>query len=213
MPVSSRDVRNVKHEIYRYKKKAEIMSVVSQHHAMYYKKINNFFTALLIVMAAFVSILNSVQESAKINEQYMKFIMISMSAIITVLISFQRVFKWESKMNEYSKSAVSFNKLGHSINQKVISQDFDMNYLDSLIIVYDNSVEQISDGLKEHIIQKLKEQYKNISPQYLPLCFGVLDIRNPSMSDTEGGSSPTGDRRMGPLVQNNSFRNDMGSPS
>lgn len=202
MPTS---IRDVKKEIYRYKKKSEIMSVISSRHTTYYKKINNFFTALLIVMASFVSILNSVQESAGFNEQYMKFITIGINAIITILISFQRVFKWESKMNEYSKSAVSFNKLGHSINQKIISQDFDMNYLDSLIIVYDNNVEQISEGLKDHIIQQLKEQYKNINAEYLPLCFGILNINNPSISETDGSFSPTGNLR-GQFVPNDSFK-------
>jgi translation elongation factor EF-1beta len=204
-------LRNVKAEIYRYKKKCEIMSVVSSHHAAYYKKINNFITGLLILLSSFVSIINSIQEAAKLNETYMKFITISLTALVTILISFHRTFKFEAKMNDYAKSSINFNKLNHSINQKVLSQDYDMSYLESLIIVYDNSVENISDGMKEHILNKLKIKYKNISSEFLPMCFGVIDSKNPSMTDTEGNSSPN-ERRKGPIVpQLNSFRNQTES--
>jgi amino acid transporter len=197
--------RNVKSEIYRYKKRAEIMGVICHRHLQYYKKINNFFTSVLIFVSTFVSVFNSIQETVKLDAVVVKLITICLSSIITIIVSFSRVFKWEAKTNEFSKGLSSFNKMGHTINQKIISQDYDMNFLESLIVVYENTVEGVSESFKGHIIKDIKQAYTNIAAEYTPSCLGIVNTSLPSMTDIGEGNSSPNERRNGPLVPRNSF--------
>jgi hypothetical protein len=167
-------LRHIKIELKKIKKKCEIMNVVCSKHAGYYKKLNNMATSILIVLSSFTTIINSIWESVNIQSKSIQLITIILNAFITVIITFQRVFKYESKANNYAKCAIVFHKMGHTVNQKLISGEYDINYLESQIVIYDNAVENISDGFKDFIISYLKKEFDDIDSEYLPAVFGKI---------------------------------------
>jgi hypothetical protein len=180
---------DIKIELKKIKKKCEIMHVVCSKHCGYYKKLNNFTTSILIIMSSFATILNSIWETAGIGGNELQLITILLNAAITIIISFQRVFRYEAKANNYSKSAVGFNKMSHTINQKIISQQYDISYLESCIIVYDNAVENITDGFKEFIIHMMKKEYDDIDADFLPGIFGKVKHKL-SVAESDSSAPP-----------------------
>jgi hypothetical protein len=197
--------RDIKSELKRYKKRSQILSIVCNKHSGYYKRLNNSFTVVLIFFSGFVSIINSLEQTLNINTQVVKLFNICLNAIITVLVTLQRVFKYEAKSNDFNKASGMFAKMSHSIEQKLLTEEYDINFVESTITIYDTTLEHL-DGFKDVIIKKLKKEFSDVDADYLPLCFETISLEGASSdSPVRGIGRQLSDRReRGPILTNSS---------
>ena len=71
-------------------------------------------------------------------------------------------FKFVEKTNNFKSVAIKFNKLIHSIENRLTNDlvNISVNDINNIIAEYDNINEQIDDPYPHHVRTKIKKRYK-----------------------------------------------------
>ena len=161
--ISFEEQQDIRRKLNLYNSKINLMSILCDKASVYNVKIKNIITILLILMSCSSAIIMGIVND---NEKIIKIPIIILNSVTTLLLAFERTYKFGEKASNFQKYSQSYSKLSHKIDQnKVINLDF----LALIISMYDNITDGINEPFPTNIINSMKNEYKDIDNHHKPL--------------------------------------------
>lgn len=159
--ISFEEQQDIRRKLNMYNSKINLMSILCDKSSVYNNKIKNVFTVILILMSCSSAIITGIFDDASIRIP-----VIILNSVTTLLIAFERSFKFGEKASNFQKYSQSYSKLSNKIDQnKVINLDF----LSLIISMYDNITDGINESYTSNIINSMKNEYKDVDNHHKPL--------------------------------------------
>ena len=154
--------RDIKHKLNIYNSKINVMSILCSKSANYNSKFKNIITICLIVFSFSSALLSGLFP----DDNNIRIPIIVLNSLSAFFIGVDRSYRFSEKMSNFLKYSQNYNKLSHDLDKaKTINSD----YLNSIITLYDNITDSISDEFPSCIIEKMKKEYKDLELLHLPL--------------------------------------------
>ena len=143
-----------------YRDKCYVSNILCQLTSEYYGRFKNIFSIPLLLSSSVMTILNS----SDIQASDMKIANIVLNGCTVLLISLMNNFKFVEKQNNFRSVGIKFNKLTHSIEDKLTYdiKDVSSEVINSFIKEYDTLNEILEYPFPENIKNKVKEEYKDV---------------------------------------------------
>ena len=166
--------------IQNYRDQSFISNILCEKSSHYYLYLKNIISFPLIVSSSVMTVLNS----SSFSSEDMKIPNIIINAGTTLLLSLMNNFKFVEKTNNFKSVAIKFNKLTHSIENRLRNDliNISVNDINNIIAEYDNLNEQID--YPYHIRKKIKKRYKR--SKNLPAIFNCEEdfTNNPTLESS-----------------------------
>lgn len=156
----------------QYLDRSFVYSVLCQKSASYYNKWKYALQLPLILTSTILTYINSNNDENMMEAMRVVNPVFNLSTAI--LLAMNNMLKFESKSNEFKNNAIKFQKLSHLIEQKMIENNINQDFINSIITQYDNISENCHD-VPGHICKVVHDTYK--TAKHLPtICNGVKKI-------------------------------------
>ena len=143
-----------------YRDKCYVSNILCQLSSEHYGRFKNIFSIPLLLSSSVMTILNS----SDIQASDMKIANIILNGSTFLLIGLMNNFKFVEKQNSFRSVGMKFNKLCHSIEDKLTYNinDVSSEVINNFIKEYDTLNEMLEYPFPERIKNKVKDQYKDL---------------------------------------------------
>ena len=140
-----------------YSQKIIVFSVICSKTSVYYTYYKNILMFSNICIGSLLTILNSLFT----DTNKLKLANISLNAILTVCIAFDKSFQFSEKADFFHKISTSFTTLSHSIDKYNINpNNVDIKiFMNNIIQEYDNLIESINYNIPSYIVKQIITQF------------------------------------------------------
>lgn len=174
---------SLKRRISQYHTRIKIMSLLCRKSSLYCTKIKNIIVILIILLSGLTTVITRIYEDI----EKIKLPIILSNVLISLLVGFESSFKISERSANFAKHSQSYNKLSHDIDKELNkwqnknidnSNEKLVDFLNSIITLYDNVTDSITDEFPYNIIKDVTKLYEDLEESYLPL---ILEKKyNPS---------------------------------
>ena len=143
-----------------YRDKCYVSNILCQLSSEHYGRFKNIFSIPLLLSSSVMTILNS----SDIQASDMKIANIILNGSTFLLIGLMNNFKFVEKQNSFRSVGMKFNKLCHSIEDKLTYNitDVSSEVINNFIREYDSLNEILEYSFPERIKNKVKCEYKDL---------------------------------------------------
>jgi len=139
-----------------YRDRCYINSILCEASHTFYNTVNNIIIFPTILGSSILTCLNS----SNIDSEKIKYINISINAIITVILAITNTYKLHDRINTFKLYQIKYTKLTHLI-ESIINCDriIELDELNNLVSKYDLLTEELLFNYPSHIKTKVIKKY------------------------------------------------------
>jgi hypothetical protein len=190
----------------QYCDKSFVYSVLCSKTSSFYNRWKYALQLPLIITSTVLTYVNSNQDENM--AEHMKIVNPVFNLMTAILLALNNMLKLESKANDFKNNGIKYQKLCHLIEQKLLENDINNDFMNSVITQYDNVSENCHE-IPNHISKQVHNTYA--TKKHLPVvCNGVAKIDTKIISNAPNVAGDTNDVVRTPrVIPTKQFQSDL----
>ena len=190
----------------QYCDKSFVYSVLCSKTSSFYNRWKYALQLPLIITSTVLTYVNSNQDENM--AEHMKIVNPVFNLMTAILLALNNMLKLESKANDFKNNGIKYQKLCHLIEQKLLENDVNNDFMNSVITQYDNISENCHE-IPSHISKQVHNTYATF--KHLPVvCNGVQKIETKIISNAPNFLENTNDVVRTPrVIPTKQFQSDL----